>query len=1043
MVSKRDLGGAFVFALGVFGCNSGGAGEEMTGVPGEEIEKPDGSGPFFNDVNEAGGASFLRIEEMVWGRLVNVHDVDGNGETNPVAVFRDFVISENVQSDPNRWLLETNQATQTTRLVILRTKGEGTEFVDLLEQASQGLSPILPKGDTPGTLPPFSFIARNAALMIRFNDLLLDDADAVDKLGENVLVRTDYPPTVPFTANRILFDPNHGGLAGDGGSQAFHSTRVIIDMTVSAAEAADDLKLTVNSLGLPASLVTTSQANVAVRIPSQVAPSATQFQVLTNLAGHGVATADHGPVDFDSPTLDVVRAMRSGNAQDASNGFLLDLDQPVLLGGWPVTVDSAIADPGGDAGFDFLVDLTFATPCRAAAQPDDVLQLPGLFLEVEEESGTPDVSGRIAGVAVRSLSDAPVTAVELLGGAVYQRPYEPGVLPAALDGCWLDFTPQPGVHPAEDVSPNSQITLHFSEPMDPSSVLPFDTFLVKRKDAVPTPPDIVVGEIEASADAREFDFTPLLPFSHTVGAVESYHVDLDGGAGGIRDLAGNAPVALPGTVRFELDPLAGTQISGGIVLRFESADELVHPPAAAGRDDLRGQFLYDPDRGLIRPRPVVRSSFLADRSQVIPGLMTAFPAGVQTPLSPLGSKMMTVWRYCDLGLTATDDASYNVDVDGINWSPVGAAVSADFFPEFEMRLAHSRFHPDEALAPSGALATPASGLSKTSFDANVHPDPSAQVIVHEKPKGYLVNPVDLFAAPSGTLLMPYPLNRGPNPDDHVYYTWRDTTIREKGAPFSAGIDPGIMAQAGLSASAGSLAAPGAVPTVGLPLLMEFRCYETPDGVGLNSFDISLAFTGSRQPNFRIFGTGGVNTLQAKVTKDPDLLDVPDGGFNPMFSGAPTPPDDNSFYIGQLDVITRVSRVHTVWIDCQQSEPDFLAPVVEPDPSELPQGTEVRIAWRGATSIGGLSGADYAYDADHIDPYGDVRPDDTSTPPVPIFFGGTADIVFVQPGDASWADDLDAVDGARYLQARITFIGNAETLLSAELSSLGIAFAAGS
>ena len=1032
-------------------CNGGGSsGEGMIGVVGEELPKPDGAGTFFNEANEGGAAGALYIEDILWGRLVDIHDVDASGEINATPVFRDMVINETIQTDGGDYRLETNPVTLKTRLVVRRTKGAddtgaGT-FHELLRLATEGLSPVLPKSDTPGTPGPFSFVARNAVLSVRFNDLLLDDEEAASKLGEHIRVKTNYPPTVPYLADRILFDTNHGGLSVSGGVESFHSTRVLIDMTVSETEAASGgvgFVGSVGALGLPSSLVTTNDANVSVRFPTKIDTGSAQFSVLANLVGHGLSTSGNGPVDFSSDTLDVVRAMRSGNPEDTNNGFLLDLDPPQLLGAWSANIDAAQDQPGGEVGFDFRIDFTFETPCRSQPNEGDILQLPGLFLEVVADGGEPDATGQVQDLSVRSLGLAPAAPAELLGGGLYQRPYETALLPLALEGCWVSFDPLPGVVPSTIVDPAASISLRFSEPMDPGTVLPFDSFLVTNKDTEPTPHDIVVGGIQHSADARIYDFTPAVSFDHSSGSEESFYVQLVGGDGGMSDLAGNAPVVLPDVFSFRLDPSAPTARAGGLVLRFDKADELISPAAAAGPSDLVGQFLYDFERELIRPRPLVRSSLVADRSQVVPNLMIAFAQGVQTPLSPLGSRMMTVWRYLDLGLSVTDSAGFDIDVEGVNWSPIAGNVSSDYYPEFEMRLAHSHFLPEESLDAMGALARPSSGLVISSFDANIHPDPSASKTVHDISLGYTVNPSDIFLSSTGTVLMPYPLNRGLDPSKYVHYTWRDTTIRERGGPFGLGIPTGIEEATSITptGSTGTIATPTQVPTIGLPLLMEFRCYPTEEGLGFNAFDISLAVNGSRQPNFRVFSTGGYDEQSTKKVKDPDLLSEPDGGFNPgsVPAGMKTPPDDNTFYIGQLDVITRVSRVHTVWMDMGVAGTTFLDPVLEPASALQPQGTQVLVAWRGASAILGDSLTDFAFDSAHIDPYGDVRPDDGMSPPAPVFMGGTGDLVLQPVGDDSWKDSLHEVDGARYLQARITFLGNPSTLLSAELSSLAVAF----
>jgi len=86
-------------------------------------------------------------------------------------------------------------------------------------------------------------------------------------------------------------------------------------------------------------------------------------------------------------------------------------------------------------------------------------------------------------------------------------------------------------------------------------------------------------------------------------------------------------------------------------------------------------------------------------------------------------------------------------------------------------------------------------------------------------------------------------------------------------------------------------APGSVPTIGLPLLLEFRCYPDAATGGLNRFDISLASANSSRPNRRAFSTGGQST-SGIVTIDPDLQAVATGGFDPNSQptpGAPTLP----------------------------------------------------------------------------------------------------------------------------------------------------------
>jgi hypothetical protein len=47
--------------------------------------------------------------------------------------------------------------------------------------------------------------------------------------------------------------------------------------------------------------------------------------------------------------------------------------------------------------------------------------------------------------------------------------------------------------------------------------------------------------------------------------------------------------------------------------------------------------------------------------------------------------------------------------------------------------------------------------------------------------------------------------------------------------------------------------------------------------------------------------------------------------------------------------------------------------------------------------------------------------------------------FPTPDDESWTTDINDLDGARYVQARITLISNPETQLTPVFSALGISY----
>jgi hypothetical protein len=251
-------------------------------------------------------------------------------------------------------------------------------------------------------------------------------------------------------------------------------------------------------------------------------------------------------------------------------------------------------------------------------------------------------------------------------------------------------------------------------------------------------------------------------------------------------------------------------------------------------------------------------------------------------------------------------------------------------------------------------------------------------------------------------------------------------VLAKAGPNNAGIPMDIEAGPPLflENQAGTLAGPGSVPSFGLPLLMEFRCYPSNVGLGLNALDVSLAINSSALPAFRVFSSGGINTAGNPEVVNPDAELSPHGGLNPLSTppGQHTRSAENVFYIGQLDVVTRLSRAHIVWLDTGVVSPEYLSPITSPSPADLPAGTQVALEYRGAVGFS-PDALTAPFDASRIDPYGDIR---------------TGTVSFLN-GLGTWTDDIHAVDGARYLQVRLTFVNDIASGARPELSSLGISF----
>ncbi len=1015
------------------------------GDPGDVVAHPSpaiGSQTFVIDGNRRGEGSELKILGLSWGRLAAVADITGEIQN------RDFVVGENIRTN-SIYDVTTNAITDQTVVTIKFLAGT-PEYQNAFFNLDANLTPMLPKGLGAGESGPYSMTPRNAAIVVRFDDLL-DPRFDVDQWKDSyagnlinaasgqiakqvVKVRTGYPPVEPFET-RVILDKNHGDLAdydGDGEPE-FHSSRLIIASTVSAVESqASDPALPVNALGLPSSQLTIDP-NLALIFPTQLNPSLGQTQLLVNATGHELSFASNGPVDATSGTADVVRSMRSGGATeltgDLNNGFLLDEQAPRLIGNISIQVGAAPVESSTIPGRFTLPTVMFVLPaCSPTPKIGDVVTQGELQAEVV---GFGSQSGStILNLIVQVI--APLGGEPLQGPARLLTPFDPVQDYAP---CFVRFSPNAGDPPNFDVSKVSQLILRFSEAMDPATLTPFDNYSVTRVDTDPTAHDYVIGRVVPSADLREFTFDHNeVPFAHQSGAAESYFMNLAAGTSGPTDLAGNPLQAGLPQVLFRLDPTEGTEINGGIAMRFDSQDELF----ADGFAELRNnQMLYDFQLERILPRPVTRFDVAADRNQPLPSVMTPFPTGVQTPLSPLGSKLQTIWRYCDLGMSINDETNMNIDIETLAWAPIGSSVVSDTYDQFRVILATAFKFPDEVLDTAGFPVWPQSGLVNAYASNFLDPVADPPALVHPRDLGYIVNPAKLFTASSGTTMLPFPLNQDIPSDQFRYYTWRDTAVLSKGGPLNGGVPPTSENTIfGLVPPDPKVYSPGQIPSVAMPLLMEYSCYPEDNALGLNAFDISLAVNSSSRPNFRAYSTGGYNSSGTPIPKNPDNQDTASGGFNPNANGAATPGTDNTFYIGEAGLVTRVSRIHTVWFDVTRgtggaltgvSTATFAQPFLEPSPDEQPAGTSVVLAFRGATNITGLSGAnppdDITTNALNFDVYGD------GSPGVPQL---------MDSGDP-WKADISEINSAKYFQVRISFISNAASNKTAELRSMAFAY----
>jgi len=1103
--SLRSLRGASLalLALAPGGCNKTSTPDGPRSPVGSIQLDPATGRWFIVDDNDQGLAPEPRLSRTAWGRLVDVY---GLGEGNARALMQeDFVVGPDLVPDGVDYELRSNPVTLAQELTILRDVldlgpgGGRAQFFELLKAAEASLRPVFDRGfDGTGH---FTMVPRNATVVLQLSDLI--DAATLD--ASTVRLRVGNPALIPFEG-RLRLDPNHGDLADfdPGPGPEFHSTRVLIDMTVSELESfAYDPPLPVNNLGLPES-VDANLSNLQIRIPTVASPPLGQPEVLANPSGHPLTTQHDGTVDFGAPTRDVTRVARSGGdgnlTGDPYDGFLRDDDPPHVVGQLPSAILEAPIPgdppPGGDGrefllpAFEFLTD-----SCAQAPRLGDVVEQPGLFAEVVEPLPGAPLDGVVTNLRVRLLAwpaawDAPGLSGPLEwqktgeGPARFLTRYDPA-LHDGQESCFVQVAPQATGFPDDPLTgvfPTATATVRFSEPIDAGDAGAFDALCLCRKKVPKAAHQYVVGVLQPAADLLELSFVPDLPLSHEPGQAESYWLRMGSGPLGATDLAGNAVASPLPAVRLTVEPSAPGLATSGRVSRFSSADEeapFADPDDVVPLSEWTGQHTYDLERQTIRPRSVTRFEALADRSQPMVAAMTANPSGSQAPLSNYGAKVQTVWRHEDLGLPLLDETSANIDVEGLNWAPLAGQAVADHFERFEIRLAHAAHYPDELPGP----LWPLSGLAPIYEKNLLDPTGDPQKVVHPRSLGYAIEPGSVYLSGSHTKLIPFPLNEGGDPSQHETWTWRDTAVLERsaengfqvpssqwfavtGQPLPLVVDcqgrcPGSMLY---TTTYGPWYGAGEVQSVALPMLLEFRCWPSNGATGNNRFDTSIAASGSARPYFRAYSAGGEDTLGETVLVDPDLEVQANGGFNP--NSVPNPGQktyglDNAYTLGSADFVVRVSRSLSVWLPVLDDSGAFFVqarfrpPILEPRADEQPLGTSIVAAFRGASAVAPALGndpyQDIRWNARRLDLYGDHYPAFTNpcsgaAPPdnhdrldrctgqvqvnVPVTFLG---------GDDTWHEDPSELDGATYVQVRLTFGANPQSGLAPELASFALSW----
>ncbi len=909
-------------------------------------------------------------------------------------------------------------------------------------------------------------------MRLEFSELL--DPATVDRETVQVLIK-DISGWVNQEVRYIL---RNGVIGVDGKPKGV----LILDPTVSAFEA-EVLQIPENGVGFSASSDQV-EPNLLIRIPTAPDPVFGINQVLTNLQGTSTLvpqTSD--PLEY-SERYDpiVVRALRTGNNADPSNGFLLDLDRPSLVADF----DASILTVGGSGTvrtFTYQLEADFCSGIEP--EVGDVFIANDSLLVVSSVDSLGSDPNYIHGVTAALLEgDLPVGGPPI--SASLTARYTPRAGLNIHDEnhqlCWVRFFPEPEFLPAQGVDPASSISIQFSEPVDSSRIRSMETMVLHSfdpdydasdPDGDPSRPfqgmvnsaadfetvetflarlvgyeyigsnpfgtgsgRIQFGPVTPSVDSRSFAVAPsslicdthgeplgpflalaLLPANNSTS--NQGIVDLAGNPADFFDfVAGSHEEANPASAleEYQYITLTGTvPTERYFALRCNSTDE-----NGDGLAEYGGQF-YFPDPGIMYGRPVNHFSRVVDpASNPYVAQRIAFGQGIMTPLTPAGAVLMQSYGYHHLGLGLLNENEFNLDVEGMSWSPFNGLIYDDTFSRFSLGLAHSERFPDDHIDPnSGYPAWKNSGLKFNSdFDRNVLGWAEGYVETVVFDTTLLLSQNSVYTSTSGSSMYPWP-------EFDSTYTWRDTDIPPTimGAPNGRGVPPQVTGQPVVFGV-------GQAPSIALPLLQRYRCYPMGEEFGLNGFQIQIMVGSSAKPAFRVFSAGGQDSGGNWHQVIPD---VPPGGtratggYNTT-TGETTKAFGPELYWGQVDFVTRISRVYTHWFEFGGTLASISPVTIEPDPLEQAAGTEILVEFRATDTVTeSTTGA--CQDA------GTPLTDATQFDGYSNYEGSCGSVS--SPTD--WSADLSSFYGKQFFQIRFTFVQNITQDLEAEMDAFGFAW----
>ena len=1042
----------------------------------------------FNPADEKNDASKgLFLESIEWGRLVDVYDVDGNLVEADVLVDHLITTSTKVS-------LIANAVTQKESLFIQFPEASA-EFEALLFDYKNNLQTVS-RRDVVGE-STYEMVARNAAVRLNFN-LPIEPA-SVDSSSVQVF------QGISSSSGDMLQFASRFVVKNDSSTNDTHRGGILIDPTISQVEAAEE-QLPANVIGFSESS-DANDYNLVVYIPTKIDLANGVYGILQTLdEGQSII---YGPSRKDASepvkilgidNYNLLAAMRTGNELDAFRGFMRDAIRPSLLGVKAATISSHELI-GSEIKVVYSVD---AVRCRELTPKiGDVLEV----VDINNKSNiwtVVSVEGFSTPNHTVNCVDLDYDNTLFTQTVPSKLSVRYSAVDSDIQACYLDIVPDPVSNiPVGGILDNASVLVHFDESIDEATMRSMSTFVIIQPDDNPNPDPqdvkesqtawyrqintsesvsdfidrqrgydyraditgnataeaeyggrVLFGQVVPSDSNRAFSIAPVAGWQDLDpnDAFDEYVIALRDGLEGIKDMSGNE-VLLSSFVAGNNDQLIQLEVQHLNVVNAKYFSLLCNAidEDGDGLTEWGGQVNSFDFAGRLTGRAPSRFTRAADNTQFA---LSAHPVGnavdgtaVSEPFNFAGAVVMNAYRPEDFGFGYENASEFNHTVEGLSWSPLEGVVYDENYDEISLALSHSFAMPDEMwVAPPSTTVHPQSGLLTSSFNDNVlgfTVDGTSGI--DEKmvfSSSYFVRDIDKYQL-SGIEYMPWPSFADK-------FVWRDTSFDQAylgGVVGNGGGAPtdNYVNTLGLWDPLGKFYAPGAIPTVALPLQFRFRTYPQMDALSLNTLTTTLMMTpGSNPPSlpmFRVYSAGGQDASGVWHRVQPDQAgtsgSIPVGGYiNGLATNAA---GDDLLYWAAADFSLEVSRMHSHWfaISGPLNLGAIAGVVVEPSADKQPVGTSLVIEYRGSQSVSAN-----ANPFENSTPLNDasVKLGDTNQGDSPFdhygdFVGGTGAV----STPSAWTTDITTLEDQSYgfIQIRVSFLANPDLGLRPTLDGLGI------